>query len=143
VVSPEILPDNHVAVRVFAPKASEVVLRGDWMKGFTTERLTKDKKGVWSVTVGPLTPDYYSYMLFVDHAKTLDPQDPEVRQGMRGIVGISCNRKRRHSSLGHLGGQPSTKGAPGRIPETRSSEPGNCFLSASRMRQRFGLRAPQ
>jgi len=85
VVSPEILTDGRVAIRVFAPNASEVVLRGDWMEGFTTEKLSKDEEGVWSVTVGPLVPDYYSYTLVVDRVKTLDPQNPEIKQGVRGV----------------------------------------------------------
>ena len=32
-VSPEVGPDKTVTFRIYAPKASEVTLRGDWMTG--------------------------------------------------------------------------------------------------------------
>ena len=31
-ISPEVLSDRRVAFRIYAPKASEVTLRGDWME---------------------------------------------------------------------------------------------------------------
>lgn len=83
--SPEIVANNQVMIRIFAPKASEVILRGDWMEGTTVEKLAKGEDGIWSVKVGPLVPDYYSYMLFVDGVKTLDPVNPEIKQGIRGV----------------------------------------------------------
>src|SRR5205807_1604253 len=58
VVSPEMHPDKKVTFRIYAPKSSEVTVRGDWMTG-APAKLTKDDKGVWSATVGPLRPDYY------------------------------------------------------------------------------------
>jgi enterochelin esterase-like enzyme len=84
-VSPEIHGDQRVTFRIRAPKASDVVLRGDWMEGATTERLAKSEDGVWSVTVGPLTPDFYSYSLIVDGVKTLDPPNPMIKQGISGV----------------------------------------------------------
>jgi hypothetical protein len=33
VVSPEILPDNRVTFRLLAPKATEVIVNGDWPGG--------------------------------------------------------------------------------------------------------------
>src|SRR5579885_1508622 len=53
VVSPEILPDKRVTFRLLAPKASEVLLNGNWDNGRNI-KMTKDEQGVWSVTVGPL-----------------------------------------------------------------------------------------
>jgi len=84
-VSPEVLPDHRVTFRIRAPKASEVILRGDWMEGATTGKLTKDQEGVWSVTVGPLTPDFYSYSFVVDGVKTADPPNAFIKQGIAGI----------------------------------------------------------
>lgn len=58
--SPEILPDNRVTFRIYASKASEVSVGGDWIaqgRG-TGGKLEKDDKGVWSITVGPLVPDF-------------------------------------------------------------------------------------
>jgi hypothetical protein len=62
VTSPEVLPDNRVAIRIYAPKATAVTLSGDWVaqgRG-SAGPLEKDSQGVWSITVGPLVPDFYT-----------------------------------------------------------------------------------
>ncbi|HTS64972.1 MAG TPA: hypothetical protein VMH28_23270 [Candidatus Acidoferrales bacterium] len=43
---PEIAPDRRVTFRLAAPKASEVTLTGEFLKGSAS--LQKDDKGVWS-----------------------------------------------------------------------------------------------
>jgi len=48
-------------------------------------KLEKGSEGVWSVTVGPLTPDFYSYAFLVDGVKTLDPKNPTIKQGVAGL----------------------------------------------------------
>jgi hypothetical protein len=75
-VSPEVLSDRRVTFRIYAPKASEVMLIGDWMEGTGPAKLAKDDKGVWSVTVGPLTPDFYGYEFRLDGVRILDPKNP-------------------------------------------------------------------
>ena len=82
--SPEVQGDHRVTFRILAPKASEVTVRGDWMTG-PAEKLTKDDKGVWSVTLGPLTPDFYSYSFSVDGVKTIDPRNATVKQGVSSL----------------------------------------------------------
>jgi enterochelin esterase-like enzyme len=82
--SPEVHADKKVTFRIFAPKASEVTLRGDWMTG-PAGKLEKDEKGVWSTTVGPLTPDFYSYSFMVDGVRTLDPRNPTIKQGINSL----------------------------------------------------------
>ena len=81
-VSPEITPDHKVTFRIYAPKASEVTVRGDWLTAAQPVKLEKDQQGIWSVTVGPLVPDFYSYTFNVDGVKTLDPKNPTVKQGV-------------------------------------------------------------
>ena len=76
-VSPEIQPDHRLTFRLYAPKAAEVTVAGDFG---SSAKLTKDEKGVWSVTVGPLTPDFYSYTFVVDGVKTLDPKNATIEQ---------------------------------------------------------------
>ena len=44
--------------------------------------LAKDDKGVWSITEGPLTPDFYSYAFTVDGVRTLDPKNAMIKQGV-------------------------------------------------------------
>jgi enterochelin esterase-like enzyme len=81
-ISPEILPDHRLTFRLYAPKASEVKVAGD----FGSEaKMTKDDKGVWSVTVGPLTPDLYSYSFNVDGVKTVDPKNAAIKQGVTSV----------------------------------------------------------
>jgi enterochelin esterase family protein len=84
VVSPEVHADKKVTFRINAPKATEVTVRGDWMTG-PPEKLAKDERGVWSVTVGPLAPDFYSYAFAVDGVRTLDPQNATVKQGVGSL----------------------------------------------------------
>jgi enterochelin esterase-like enzyme len=84
-ISPEVLSDGRAVFRIYAPKASEVSLRGDWMEAPGPVALQKDPQGVWSVTVGPLTPDFYSYTLTVDGVRTLDPKNATIKQGISSV----------------------------------------------------------
>jgi enterochelin esterase-like enzyme len=84
-VSTEVAADRKVTFRIYAPKASEVRLRGDWMEGIATEPLAKDDTGVWSATVGPLAPDFYSYSFVVDAVKTVDPKNAVIKQGISSV----------------------------------------------------------
>jgi len=84
-VSTETHSDNRVTFRIYAPKATEVALRGDWMEGQGTVKLEKDDKGVWSVTVGPLTPDFYSYSFTVDGVRVIDPKNAMIKQGVTSL----------------------------------------------------------
>src|SRR2546426_411034 len=82
-VSPEVHADRRVTFRLRAPQASEVTVRGEWMPAQTREKLTKAEGGVWSVTLGPLPPDIYSYSFTVDGVTAIDPRNPEVKLGVR------------------------------------------------------------
>ena len=35
--------------------------------------MAKDDQGVWSVTIGPLKPEFYTYTFLVDGVQALDP----------------------------------------------------------------------
>ena len=85
--SPEVMSDGRVAFRIYAPKASEVTLGGDWIsQGVGTGgKLEKDAQGVWSITVGPLPADFYSYSLTVDGVRTLDPKNAMIKQGVTSV----------------------------------------------------------
>lgn len=81
-VSPEVHPDRSVTFRLFAPKASEVVLMGS--PGILEvikepKALQKDEKGVWSITVGPLPPGFYTYGYAIDGGLRMpDPSNPNL-----------------------------------------------------------------
>jgi enterochelin esterase-like enzyme len=80
--STEVAPDHKVTFRIYAPKADEVSLSGDFG---AAGKMTKDDKGVWSLTVGPLTPDYYSYSFNVDGVRTIDPKNAMIKQGINSL----------------------------------------------------------
>lgn len=81
--SPEIADDHHVTFRIYAPKANEVTLNGDWI-GATNIAMTKDDAGVWSVTLGPMDAQLYGYWFVVDGVRALDPSNSETeRDGNR------------------------------------------------------------
>jgi enterochelin esterase family protein len=89
-VSPQVLPDCRVTFSIFAPRASEVALDGDWIlqgRG-TGGPLQKDDQGVWSITVGPLVPDFYMYTLTVDGVPTIDPQNRRIKQGIAPLKNV-------------------------------------------------------
>ncbi len=80
--STEVATDHKVTFRIYAPKASEVSVSGDFGQG---GRLEKDDTGVWSITVGPLTPDFYSYTFNVDGVRTVDPKNAMIKPGLNSL----------------------------------------------------------
>ncbi len=77
--SPEVFDDRRVTFRLSAPKATEVVLNGDWPGGRNIQMI-KDDKGLWSVTVGPLDPELWGYTYSIDGVRTIDPGNPDTRR---------------------------------------------------------------
>ena len=71
-VSPEVLPDRRVIFRLRSPKASEVALNFQAWNA-KPQPMTRDEKGVWTITVGPVEPEIYSYTFLVDGIRTPDP----------------------------------------------------------------------
>jgi enterochelin esterase-like enzyme len=81
--SPEILADQKVTLRLRAPNAVDVQVNGDWPQGRGI-KMTKDDQGIWSITVGPLTPELWNYTYSVDGVSTLDPSNANLlRDGTR------------------------------------------------------------
>ncbi len=82
VVSPEVGPDRRVTFRLLAPKANEVLVSGWFMEG--SKALEKDANGVWSVTIGPVEPDIYSYNFTIDGVRAIDTANPDIKTGSIG-----------------------------------------------------------
>ncbi len=81
--SPEVLEDLKVTFRLRAPNASEVLLNGDWPQGRGV-KMAKDDAGIWSATVGPLTPELWAYTFNVDGVSLLDSANANIlRDGTR------------------------------------------------------------
>jgi enterochelin esterase-like enzyme len=73
VSSPAVASDNKVTFRISAPKATTVTVRGDFGDA---AQMIKDEQGVWSVTVGPIQSEMYSYSFNVDGITVVDPSNP-------------------------------------------------------------------
>jgi enterochelin esterase-like enzyme len=75
----QVLPDRRVTFRLSAPKANDVkvligVKSGIYeYQGTTTTEMTKDAKGIWTVTLGPFEPNLYEYQFDVEGLKIPDP----------------------------------------------------------------------
>jgi enterochelin esterase family protein len=83
-----ILTDNNVVLSIYAPEAKEVTVIGDYAKVYGADKLTKADNGVWSVTVGPLAPDVYTYDFTVDGVRTFDPKNPQYKEGQNNLSNV-------------------------------------------------------
>jgi enterochelin esterase-like enzyme len=78
--SPDIGADGRVTLRLLAPSAKEVTVRGDWgtSRRFETATLKRDAAGVWSTTIGPSLPIVVRYSFIVDGVAMPDPRNERV-----------------------------------------------------------------
>jgi len=76
--SPEVASDRRVTFRLRAPEAKAVTVSGDF--GADAE-MRKGEDGIWSVTIGPLTPEMYVYYFTVDGVRLTDPSNPQLKIG--------------------------------------------------------------
>ncbi len=88
-VSPEIGTDRSLTLRYFAPDAKQVTAAGE-LDG-KNHPMTKDTSGLWSITLGPLAPDIYTYAFNVDGTIALDPRNTNTKlgYGMFGAVSVA------------------------------------------------------
>jgi enterochelin esterase family protein len=79
-ISPEVHSDRRITFRIRAPQASEVSLVfGAWNP--KPQAMSKDESGVWSLTIGPVEPEIYTYSFLVNGLKVLDSSNPTVKTG--------------------------------------------------------------
>jgi len=87
--STRVLADGSVVFSIYAPKASQVTVDGDFLffssepRGRGGRELTKDDDGIWSYTSEPLPADAYSYSFSVDGVRTLDPLNKLIKESER------------------------------------------------------------
>jgi enterochelin esterase-like enzyme len=91
--SPEVQPDRRVTFRLRAPKATEVVVTGQWPNGRAA--MAKDTNNIWSVTVGPIEPGVWEYGFQVDGLGMIDPGNPAIKP-----------MREPRTSILHLPGEP-------------------------------------
>ena len=75
--SPEALPDGRVTFRLYAPKANEVQVVGNFPGGRGLS-MTREATGLWSVTTSALQPELWAYTFSVDGVRALDPNNYNV-----------------------------------------------------------------
>jgi enterochelin esterase-like enzyme len=81
ILSPEVAADRRVTFRLWAPRAQQVSVRGLFFQPQLA--MTRDDRGVWSVTTGPVDPGLYEYHFGVDDLTVLDPANPEIEPSPR------------------------------------------------------------
>ncbi len=72
IVSPEVAADDHVTFRFRGPNDKEVQLS---VEGSKPAPMQQDDQGVWSITIGPLDPDFYGYSFIADGVPLIDPSN--------------------------------------------------------------------
>jgi len=77
--SPVVNPDHTVTFSLDAAKATQVELM--FGPGMSRQPFQKDENGIWKITIGPLEPDLYTYGIFVDGLRIVDPLNPEMQGG--------------------------------------------------------------
>jgi enterochelin esterase family protein len=83
-VSPEVHADRTVTFRLYAPKAAEVTITGDWMATLESRtggiaKMTRGADGVWTFTSPPLEPSIHLYFFTLDGLSIADPVNPVLK----------------------------------------------------------------
>lgn len=78
--SPEVHDDRTVTFRVKAPDAEKVELNGAILAAFgrswgDTIPFEKSEDGIWTLTIGPVRPDMYAYLIRIDGVQVADPSN--------------------------------------------------------------------
>jgi enterochelin esterase-like enzyme len=82
IVSPEVQSDGRVTFRFADPNALKVEVE---LEGQSTPApMYKDEHGIWSVTTGPLQPDFYGYSFIADGVSLIDPSNPLLTPNLLG-----------------------------------------------------------
>ena len=84
-----ILADGKVKFSIYAPKAAEVTVSGDYAPKFGADKLTKDGVGVWSFTTDfVVKPNLYTYDFNVDGLKIFDPKNAQYKESNSGFSNL-------------------------------------------------------
>ncbi len=87
--SVRMLADGKVKFSIYAPKAAEVTVSGDYAPKFGADKLTKDGVGVWSFTTDYVVkPNVYTYDFNVDGLKIFDPKNAQYKESNSGFSNL-------------------------------------------------------
>ncbi len=79
--TPEVHADHSVTFYFYDPGANQVELSMDGHAG--GQPMAKNDRGVWSITVPPLQPDFYDYLFVADGVPPRDPSTAAVPPYLR------------------------------------------------------------
>lgn len=101
IISPELLPDNRITIRVLAPEARKVEVTGDFLPARKAKSpfgevetagvapLVRGENGLWEYTTpAPLAPELYSYTLLIDGFKTTDPNNVYTIRDVASVFNV-------------------------------------------------------
>lgn len=87
--SPEVHPDRTVTFRLRAPQATLVEVTGEVARGRGPQPMTKGSDGVWSLTLGPFTPEIWIYNFRVQGVEFPDPSNISLMPRAAGTAAVS------------------------------------------------------
>ncbi len=86
VISPEVSADQQITFRVLAPQAENVRLTGSDIPAMGGGKpMTKNDKGVWELTLGPIAAGSYRYNFNVNGVAVIDPRNPLVSESNNNV----------------------------------------------------------
>jgi enterochelin esterase-like enzyme len=85
--SPEVTADRHIIFRISAPKAESVGLSAGDIPGLVRggPQFTKNERGVWEATIGPIDPGAYRYTFTVNGVSVVDPRNPSSSESNNNV----------------------------------------------------------
>ena len=84
--SPEVHADRRITFRIAAPQADKVRLSGGDIPGMGQgKEMTKDEKGVWEITIGPIDAGAYRYNFNVNGVTVIDPRNPSISESNNNV----------------------------------------------------------
>src|SRR2546425_12971650 len=86
VISPEFSADRPLTFRLLAPQAESVRLTGSDIPGMGQGKpMTKGDKGIWEITIGPISSGSYRYNFNVNGVAVIDPRNPLVSESNNNV----------------------------------------------------------
>lgn len=84
-----VLPDGKVKFSIYAPKAAEVSVQGDYSPKFGADKLSKNEIGIWSFTTDyAVKSNLYTYDFSVDGLKIFDPKNALYKESNTGFSNL-------------------------------------------------------
>ena len=127
--------DGTVTLRLLAPNAKQITVNGE-LDG-KPHPMTKGENGIWTVTIGPLPPDIYTYAFNVDGVTALDPRNTNTKMGYGGFGPVSVVQVPGDGPQFYdvEAGAARRRCASSRTCRRRSASPHGLGLHAARLRQ--------